>query len=802
VTAPTVDAIEAIRNPGCTACPLHQSAETVCLMGNGPVPAKIAFVGQSPGAQEDAEGLPFIGAAGQMLDDMLASAGIDRRDVYVTNMNKCHPPQNRPATPAEVKACKPYLEQELALVDPEIVVLLGNSALQGVLGQSGIMSKRGTAIEKDGRTYYPMLHPAYLLRNPAYEDPFKSDLERLKRIHAGTDEKPETEIHPVNSELEIDTLIRLLADVPPDLPISFDVETATTTGRKKGGLQHWAPDWRLDTMSFTWEVGKSWVVAVEHPEGRINWTHRPWFAKLNEALRGKRIIGHNIKFDLQALRVRGVHAVGFFDTMVAHHLLDENEQHGLKYLAKKYLGADAYEKDINYDGGTPLADLVPYNGRDTDYTLRLYHIFRAQLLEQPKLARIFRFISMPAVNALVDVELRGFPVDVRRLRDRNQKVKQALEYLDQQMAEFVPPHLRKDRNWRPTKFLRHLLFHVLSLPVVSMTGKSNVESLNEDVMVALRNYHPIMPMLLAWRKYDKWSGTYTRKWIDLLKLTGEPRLHPSYNVIGTVTGRLSSNFQQVPRDPFIRGIIGAPPGYKIIEADFSQIELRVAAMLSMDSAMMEVYQQGGDIHMVMAQAITNKVVEDVTKEERSRAKPVNFGFLYGMGWRKFIPYARKEYDIEISETEAQTYRRTFFERFPRLAFWHEKQKRMVEHLGYVESPIGRRRRLPDVRSTDKEVAGEAMRQAINSPVQGFASDLCLMAIGILEDHPSLAEMHVRMLGQLHDSIIFEAPAEAAEDAAGVIKDVMENLPIREVFGYEMPVPVVADVAVVQHWGGK
>lgn len=806
MTTATAEAIAAIRNPDCTLCPLHKSAETVCMSGIGPAPARVAIVGQSPGTQEDDQGEPFVGPTGDLLMDSLEIIGIKRSDVFLTNANRCHPEGNRAATVTEIKACRPYLQRELEVVQPEIVVLLGNSALQSALGQSGIMSKRGAAIEKDGRTYFPMLHPAYALRNPAYLPAIASDMEGLKRLLDGNTDKPQTTVHLVNDVHALREFFERLRAHPADAPLVYDAETGTTTGRKGGGLQHWAPDFALATGSFTFEVGESWVVPFEHNDS-------PWQGEALKVIYGElakqmprftRLGGHNIKFDLQTLRVRGVPATAWFDTMVMHHLLDENGQHGLKVLARTYLGADLYEQDINYEKimSTPLAELAEYNGKDTDYTLRLYHLFRPQLIEQPKLARIYRYISMPVVNALADVELRGFPVDARRLKERHAKIEQALAYLDGEMVQYVPAHLQKDRNWHPSNFLRYLLFHVLGLPVVALTGKSKVEKVDEDVMVALRNYHPIMPTLLAWRKYDKWASTYTRKWIDLVRLVGEPRLYPSYNVIGTVTGRLSSNFQQVPRDPFMRGIFGAPPGWKLIEADFSQIELRVAAMLSGDPTMVEAYRQGDDLHMIMAQAITMKPREQVTKEERSRAKPVSFGFLYGMWWKKFILYALKEYGVVVTPAEAQRYRQTFFEKFARLSVWHEKQKRMVEITGYVESPIGRRRRLPDIRSSDKEVREEAGRQAINSPVQGFASDLCLMALGLLEGHEALDAARCRLLGQLHDSLIFEATDDYAEEAGKAIKAVMETLPIASTFGYSMPVPVVADVTISQHWGGK
>lgn len=790
-------------NHDCTLCPLYQDADTVCMEGSGPTSARLMIVGEAPGYNEDRLGRPFVGDSGKLLDRELAAVGLAREDIFVTNAVKCRPPDNRKPSTAERKACKPYLEAEVAAIKPALMIVTGNSAMQAVLGTSGITQKMNAVYDKDGTPVLPILHPAAVLRDPTYMGAFRSGLQLAKRVLDDTNVMPETDVLVVKDMTDLQELfVYHLPEVTS--PIAIDIETATTTGRKDGGLEPWAPDWRLDTISFTWESGTSWVLPLEHPEA-------PWsesqlkmiYEWLDIGLKDKRLIGHNIKFDLLGLRWRGVTSPrAHFDTMVASHLLDENGQHGLKPLARQYLGAGAYEDAIKYDGTDDLATLAKYNGQDTDYTLRLYHIFREKLLANPRLLRIFMLVSMPAVNTLIDVETRGFPVDVPRLRDRHREINAELKRLSDEMLAYVPEDDRPKANWNRSNFLEHFLFETLDLPVVDVTP-TDKPSMNRDSLLEIADAHPVVPLLLEYRKWKKWESTYTRPWIERLKRKGKARLYPNYKVTGTVTGRLSSDFQQVPRNNFIRGIIGARKGYRLIEADFSQVELRIAAMVADEPTMQTIYQNGGDIHMEMAVAITGKPAEQVTKEERSRAKPVNFGFLYGMGAANYVPYARAQYGQIVTQAQAEHYRWTFFNRFPKLRDWHGYQRRQVHVLGYVDSPIGRRRRLPAVNSPDKEKRAEAERQAINSPVQGFASDMTLLAMIECERDLLLKELDCQMIGQVHDSIMFEVPEDNAGPAAIRVRTILdETAPrIQRKFGYVCPVPVTGDVAVHTHWGG-
>jgi DNA polymerase-1 len=257
--------------------------------------------------------------------------------------------------------------------------------------------------------------------------------------------------------------------------------------------------------------------------------------------------------------------------------------------------------------------------------------------------------------------------------------------------------------------------------------------------------------------------------------------------------------QQVPRDSFVRSVFGAPPGWLFVQADYSQIELRIAAHISGERRMLRAFRTGEDLHLLTATNLTGKPGSAVTKEERKRAKAVNFGFLYGMYPRKFQSYAFESYGIEVSLSEAELARQQYFEMFPELTPWHERQKRVANNLHYITSPLGRVRHLPDILSSDNSVRMEAERQAINSPVQATASDLMLFSMVKLRDELNPQEAFI--VGTLHDAIFLQVREEVIGEYATVVKQVMENLPVKKTFGLELTVPIVVDVDYDTHWSG-
>jgi DNA polymerase-1 len=287
--------------------------------------------------------------------------------------------------------------------------------------------------------------------------------------------------------------------------------------------------------------------------------------------------------------------------------------------------------------------------------------------------------------------------------------------------------------------------------------------------------------------------------MEITKTDG--KLHTQYNIARTATGRLSAqepNLQQVPRINEIRSLICPHDGKVFIEADYSQIELRVAAFIAHAESMKNVYRKGGDIHTSTACKLAYTTAP--TKEERTKAKAANFGFLYGMGWKSFKDYAYDNYGLELTDDEAMEMRRAFFQAYPELITWHETQRSVVRVHKKVVSPFGRVRHLFDVTSPDKAIASGAERQAINTPVQSMASDMTVLAM--IELDKVLDSTKASIVGQIHDAILIEVDEDYADEALEITKLIMEDLPIEEIFGVKLDLPIVADAQISSSWGNK
>jgi DNA polymerase I-like protein with 3'-5' exonuclease and polymerase domains len=344
------------------------------------------------------------------------------------------------------------------------------------------------------------------------------------------------------------------------------------------------------------------------------------------------------------------------------------------------------------------------------------------------------------------------------------------------------------------------LFGDLKLPIIRETEKGNA-STDEGVMKHLAKQHPAPLKLLEYRLWTKRLNTYFDPWIYYADHLS--RIHPTYKPHGTVTGRLSSvepNLQQVPRDSVMRTVFGAAPGWVFMEADYSQVELRVAAMLAGESRMLRAFYTGVDIHLQTATEVSGIPIDQIDKETRKKAKSYNFAIIYDVGPETLKDYAFEKFDVTISLQEAEDAIRKWFKLYPRFRPWHDRQRRLAERYERVYSPIGRVRHLPDVRSRNYSVRNEAFRQAINSPVQSFASDLMLLSLVQLT--ASFNPTRARIVGTVHDSILFEVREGHVEAAMAEVKETMEGIGtvVKRKFGYEIDVPLEADIKVSTHWG--
>lgn len=811
-----------IGSPDCKLCKLHETADEVCEQGFGNRKAKVMVVSTRPNSQ----------SYQRQITQELTEAGIDPSDVYFTSVLKCRT-WEQDARKTEIKACTPYLEEELALVKPKWVLGFGNEPLQALTGHSGIMKWRGRVLSVKAfpsAKYIGTTSPAAVKRNPRQVPGFKADISffanQVKGIHINEDRPPikvvtnKAKLQWLRSELERAELL------------SYDIETK--------GLDEFDPEGAIVSLAGTYIVDgevRIFALPLFHPQSPFKSNWQNVLKYLRPAILGiKKLVAQNGKFDDRWQHQYGIPVHVKFDTMLAAHLLDENRPKGLKPLARIILGVPPWEIETKDLINTPLKEVLLYNALDTYYTYRLYEVFREQLIAEPRLLRLFKFITMPASKHLTIAERDGVWIDPEKLASAKKISFDMRDHIDEQLMEWVPdpsdpsvdwPTNSKGKpvevNFNPSNFARWFLFEYLEMPVYERgkekeNGDPGDPSMAEAVMFKLEETgHPVIGLLLERAKWQKYCSTYVSNYDEIRD--ENDRIHTTFKLAGTVTGRLSSgkadedkissrkdrgrgvNLQQVPRDPFIRGLFGAPPGYSFIEADFSQIELRLAAFLAREPTMLRLYRTGADIHRYMAARVIGCPESKVTKDQRKVVgKPTNFGFVYGMYPRKFVEQAWANQKLVYTLEEATLFRRTYFDEFPKLLSWHARQKRIVHNKGYVTSPLGRKRRLPDIYSEDKFVVMEAERQAINSPVQAMASDMNILSMILIADEMAKLGLRVRVLGVVHDAINFEIHNDDLAVALPIIKHTMENLPLKRMFGVDMDVPIISDLQIGSHWG--
>lgn len=815
------------RNANCKLCPLHQTAEHVCLLGKGPKKPKAMVIGEAPGHREDDSGKPFVGKSGQLLDKLLSDVGLSRDDLYITNAVHCRPPENATPTKRQIDACKVWLQAEIDHVKPKVILLLGNTPLWACLQLKGIRALRGRPIKRDGVLYLPTYHPAFAVRDPRAESVIKNDLLSLKALIEFGDIPQEERL---NSVIVTNTrqLNEMLDDIEGSSEVSFDVETTE--------LNPFAPDAAITAFGVGTRTTQ-WTLPLQHREGR--WydekeIQRQILVRILKAARGAKMCAHGGKFDaLYLLVIYDLDWRPDFDTMLAHHILDENSLHGLKHLASVYCGAPNY--DIDKDdkkGAATLADLARYHAHDLFYTRKLKPIFERELKRDTALHDLFHKLIMPVCRLFVDAQYEGVPVDVKKLHEIEIDLKQRLAASKKKMDKFAP-----GLNWGSPKQVGKFFYEKLKLPILKKTKKGQ-PSTDESTLKQLADLHEVPRELMIYRGIQQQLSMFIEGWQPHLH---KGRLHPSFKIHGTVTGRPSCeepNLQQVPRDPVIRSLIHAPPGWELVDSDLSQIELRIAAEMANERNMLHSFHTNEDVHwktimreisrsggyhkevietaklltnrrldysksiMAMLRAGPDKCIKVKTmwKEGRKKAKAINFGYLYGMWWKKFIIYARDNYDVIVSEGEAQASRENFFELYPGFEEWHQRQKKFAASFGYVRSFSGRIRRLPAAMKRGNNYdfeRDEALRQAINSPVQGFASDLNLMAA--VEMYETFSPEWYKIIGTVHDSILQLVRIDKLRYVCPRIKKIMSHPRLMDTFGIKLSVPLEAEVTIGP-WG--
>lgn len=516
-------------------------------------------------------------------------------------------------------------------------------------------------------------------------------------------------------------------------------------------------------------------------------------SKLKE--HGVRLIWQNGKFDSLFIEHHyGIKLPIHDDVMVMGTAYELAESHALDTMAERYLNMPSWDIPLREKKKPNNPKVEPYLEQDLDAPWELYRFFRGVM--EPKHVKVYRKLLLPAYRMYLRAECHGIWFDREGLR----VVKKT--YHQQQREKLAVLKKRHDINWNSPDQVSTVLFKKEKLPVLAISEKTGKPSGNAKVLRRLASKgHDLPTKLLEYKFYYGANTKFLNSW-DRYAET-DHRIHPSFKLTNVVTGRTSCsdpNLQQVPRNPELRQLYSAPDGFSLIEADYSQIELRVAADYANEPTMISIYNEGGDIHTETASSVSGVPLEKVTKDERGKAKAVNFGFIYGMGAKGFINYAFDSYGVVFADPEAQLYRELFFKKYSRLPEWHKEMEELCMCLGGVENRFGRFRALPNIYSSDRKLRSGAVRRAINTPVQGTASDILLCAAMEI-DHVLRPEMNLRIVGTVHDSILMECPDEYLKPAQKEIKRIMRHPQGLDVFGVSFKVPIEADIGVGP-WGSK
>ena len=554
-------------------------------------------------------------------------------------------------------------------------------------------------------------------------------------------------------------------------------------------------DAELVGLSFAVEEGKAFYVAIpaerEKAQTIVN-IFKPLYES-TEILK----VGQNIKYDMEVLMNYGVRlAAPMFDTMIAHYVLQPEQKHNMDILAETLLGYQTVHIDEligpKGKGQKNMRDLSPadicdYAAEDADVTLRLYNVLKPRLKETG-VEDLFYNIEMPLVPVLAEMEMNGVRLDTKALAETSRTLTDRMKQIEQNIYNLAGHEF----NIASPKQVGEVLFGEMKIVDKPKKTKTGQFVTSEEVLQQLRSKAPIVDDILAHRGLKKLLGTY----VDALPKLINPRtghIHTSFNQAVTATGRLSSsdpNLQNIP----VRGEDGKEirkcfipePGCLFFSADYSQIELRVMAHLSGDKNMIEAFREGYDIHAATAARIYKEKIEDVSRDQRTKAKRANFGIIYGI---TVFGLAER---LEISRDEAKQLIDGYFETFPEVQAYMEKAKELAREHGYAETFFHRRRYLPDITSHNATVRNFAERNAINAPIQGSAADIIKIAMVHIYERFRREGIKSKMILQVHDELNFSVLPEEKERVEKIVLEEMQN-------AYPLQVPLVADSGWGENW---
>lgn len=766
----------------CTLCPLHRTCKTVQVRGRGFDRPKILIVGEAPGAEEDNVGQAFVGQSGKLLESTLQRLGCP--PWRVTNSVRCRPPENRKPSPAERKACLPYLEDEIAALDPELIVALGDTALQSLLEERGVMKLGGKVIEKSiagkVRRVLVAAHPSYVMRVPEYMPTWESHLAVVRG--AAREVLPNVRYRFLSSLEEIRSVLRRMRRECPK-PVAFDFETT--------GLDPYKCELRTvavcndEREAYCFEIGPDKIAE------RV---------VLGDFLRDVPLIAHHSTFEwawvLHHLKVPP-RIVG--DTKAYARLVNENDTSSLKPLLLRHTDMGPYDAEL--DGpveSASLSKLWRYNCADADGTLRMYHKYQT---EEPGLSELHARTVRHA-GVLSRMRDRGMLVDRTVLQRVLPEIEREADDVVKECGQLAVVKALISEQGAPfnpnaTKQVSRLLFDMLGLRATAFSKKTKLPSTASLSLKRIASQHPLVELLLKYRKKAQLLKNFLRPLDGLLDKHGV--VHPDWNLYGTDTWRISCgapNLQNLPdpekSDPRVRACFIPRPGHVFVQADYSQMELRVLAAVTEEPLFLDAFKRGIDIHTAAAAKLFNVPVQGVTELQRKRGKTLNFGCVYG------ISEYGLERQFEIPMADGLKLLDSYWAAVPKVREWMDEQEDHVERHGYVTSPFGHRRNLPpppEILARENPRLYSALdarrkRQGGNAPVQGAAGQITLDAMVLLEQ-ALLSDSYI--VAQIHDAILCEAPVAQAQEVARILRDTM--LAAKPSWMGDVPLAVEVEVGV-------
>jgi uracil-DNA glycosylase family 4 len=783
----------------CADCPYRDNGLAFKGMGVGPKGdprAEFVIIGEAPGADEMKEGVPFVGPSGRMLDSTLKKAGWrDGDPIFITNALRCRPHDTPPKKEA-IKACQSRLHSEISQHPRRVVLSLGGIAAQSLTGKFGlkITQERGKVIEPEtlgGIKVVLGLHPAYILRNQSAFKFLANDIQYAVGLYneTGTVRDPGvTQWTVADTAEKVKRFVKALLKYKL---LSSDIETDGFNPRKNVIL----------SIAVSWEKNK----VVVFPDSMLQDPVAFKYIKKLFENKGPKFVWHNGKFDIKFLHYIGINARTDEDTMLMHYSLNEIKgTHDLKQLSQIFLGVkEDYSKILKKylpKKSTPFS-VVPrkvlykYQAWDADYTLQLWHLFNPMIDAEPGLRRLYSGLLIPASRFLTRVEERGILIDRNNLETLKKTLETQLARALQQIERAVvdiwnaneytidvgAKKVPQSFNPSSPKQVGWILYTKMKLK-----PKKGFKKNTAAPTLATLPPNAFIAAMLRLRKVEKQLGTYVYGVEDVIEEDG--RVHATYLIHGTITGRLSSrgpNLQNQPRSAVVRDEFTAGEGRVFVEFDYSGAELRVLALLSGDEKLKEVFINGRDLHDEVSRAIWGP---NFTSEQRMRAKAVNFGIVYGREAQSLAM------EFGIPMREAQEWIDVWFQTYKKAHEYILSCKEAAAKGTPLISPFGRHKRFGLVNTANLHTL---QNQASNFNPQNTASDLTL--ISAFTAYPELPRRDMWIENLVHDSILVNVPnnREAINFIFQFIRDTMVNTPVRTL---KSDVPFNVDAKIGTHWG--